>query len=300
MLIEHFFLRPTMECVLQSSTSYNRESTVEDEITELLQLLRDQEEQQIQVKMQERQECRSFTSSQIKRVWDDTKDMEMLQARVEKVATEEIKYEKVKDLIDQKLETILKEFTKEEFQIRVEIVVPKVLYCHYENIEMEKRTNAVGHDDQNLIDLVDLSIWLFILRRKRKQLKKKAEEDKKAFSKPIESRSQTPEELKTAVHVQTKLISDQRNQIENASKETLTRSPRSLNSRASNTKSESIAPSTQQQTDEIAIHIQDHQIHHQKKDEPQCELKTLIRFLFISGTAGFLLTVGFLTYIWLS
>ena len=156
---------------------------------------------------------------------------------------------------------------------------------------------SVAHDDQILFDLVDLSIWLFSLRRKRKQLKKKAEEDTKAFSKPIESRSQTPEEMKTAV--QTKLISDQKSQIENTLRETARRSTRSLNSRAS-TKSESSTPSNQQQADEIAIHIQTHQIHHQKKDEPQCELKTLIRFLFISGTAGFLLTVGFLTYIWLS
>ena len=282
---------------------------VEDEIEELRKELQKYEKQQ----QQERQkECRSFTSSQIKKVWDDSKDMEMLQARVEQVAAEESTHEKVMEQIDQKIETILEKFSLEQFQTRVEIIVPKVLNCHYENIEMEMRVNAYGcgssniyeipsveEEDGILIEFVDLSILLFILRRKRKHLKKEAEESAKAFSKPIESRSQSSEEQETKTAFQDGLKSHQRSQTENDLNEAPRRSTRSLNS-AESTRSDGCTHCNQQQTDDITIHIQNHQAHHQKNDESQCEPKTLIRFLFISGTVGLLLTVGFVTYIWLS
>ena len=48
---------------------------VEDEIEEFRKELQQYEKRQ-QEKRQK--ECRSFTSSQIKKVWDDSKDMEML------------------------------------------------------------------------------------------------------------------------------------------------------------------------------------------------------------------------------
>ena len=143
-------------------------------------------------------ECKSFIFSEINILWDDAKADEMCQTFavlptiLEHVEIDEMETitrlflfpnleldynkveqcaEKVEEKIDEKLDEVLKKVSREEFQKRTGIFVPKVLYCHYENFKTDFGhsilvTPSVANANKIFVQLIDLSILLFILKKK--------------------------------------------------------------------------------------------------------------------------------------
>ena len=143
-------------------------------------------------------ESKTFIFSEIDILWDDAKADEMCQTFavlptiLEHVEIEEMETitrlflfpnleldynkveqcaEKVEAKIDEKLNEILKKVTREEFEKRIGIFVPKVLYCHYENFKTDFGhsilvTPSVANANKIFVQLIDLSILLFILKKK--------------------------------------------------------------------------------------------------------------------------------------
>ena len=151
-----------------------------------------------------KEECKAFTSSQIEKFLKDSQDHEILQKRLEKrLADLDLQiirvnnpkdYQGVKQYRDtieskmsKKLEDILKSMTKQSFERKVGSLLAEVLDCHLKSIAEKREVNCTRFDsatlrisDWSLLEFIELSILLFILKRKLDQLKVKAAEETKA------------------------------------------------------------------------------------------------------------------------
>ena len=151
-----------------------------------------------------KEECKAFTSSQIEKSLKDSQDHEILQKRLEKrLADLDLQiirvnnpkdYQGVKQYRDtieskmsKKLEDILKSMTKQSFERKVGSLLAEVLDCHLKSIAEKREVNCTRFDsatlrisDWSLLEFIELSILLFILKRKLDQLKVKAAEETKA------------------------------------------------------------------------------------------------------------------------
>lgn len=134
---------------------------------------------------------------------------------------------------------------------------------------------------------------------KRKRIRKGEHQESRSTK---SKKSKMPAKATVKKVPQNKLKSDQRSRksddaSSHTSKRTARSSTRPLNSRSTSRTAFS-SHSNQRQTNDTLIDIKNHQ---KKNDQVhQCEPKKLIRILVLSSAAGFLLTVIFLIYIWLS
>lgn len=141
---------------------------------------------------------------------------------------------------------------------------------------------------------------------KQKRIRKAEHQKSKSTKSLVESKKSKMPAKATAKKVpqnpQNKLKSDQRSRksddaSSHTSKRTARSSTRPLNPRSTSRTAFS-SHSNQRETNDTLIDIKNHQ---KKNDQVhQCEPKKLIRILVLSSAAGFLLTVIFLIYIWLS
>ena len=134
---------------------------------------------------------------------------------------------------------------------------------------------------------------------KRKRIRKAEHQESRSTK---SKKSKMPAKATAKKVPQNKLKSDQRSRksddaSSHTSKRTARSSTRPLNSRSTSRTAFS-SHSNQRETNDTLIDIKNHQ---KKNDQVhQCEPKKLIRILVLSSAAGFLLTVIFLIYIWLS
>ena len=173
-------------------------------VDETKQKQKSQTTTQLQVMKLTKEECKAFTSSQIEKSLKDFQDHENLQKRVQKrLADSHLQlirvnnpedYQEVKQYRDtieskmnEKLQDVLKSMTKQSFERKVGSLLAEVLDCHLKSIAEKREVNCTRFDsatlrisDWSLLEFIELSILLFILKRKLDQLKVKAAEETKA------------------------------------------------------------------------------------------------------------------------
>ena len=189
--------------------------------------------------------------------------------------------------------------------VRAELLLLRVLlqllshksefYKHFTTMEMTERTQkSVKRQRRIRQDEVEI---------KRKRVRKVEDQE----SRSTKSKSQIPlAESKRSkakkVPQNARLKSDQKSRKSDEtssqnSKRTTRSSTRPLNSRATSRTTISSYSKPRQKTNDTLIDMKNHQ---KKNEQVQCEPKTLIRVLVVSSAVGFLVTVIFLIYIWLS
>ena len=259
-----------------------------------------------------KEESMSYISSQIQKNWTVFIDVEMLRARVEQAVTEtddEFRWlssllesewgkcleitVKIAILISKiyvKLDDVLKEYSMTQFQAIVETIVPEVLLCHQENFERQQSgialesRSSVAHVNKIFLDIIDMSILLFILERKQEKLKQRLDnEENKVKAEIIELERRSSRENDTDLR-QTLRYSPSRPQrtAENVETTTSTRSTRCH---------------PRQQINDSIVNLEDGR-RHRKSEETNCAMKTWIPILYVSCVLAFSLMMGFLIYIW--
>ena len=259
-----------------------------------------------------KEECMSYISSQIQKNWTVFIDVEMLRARVEQAVTEtddEFRWHssllesewgecleitvKIAILISKiyvKLDDVLKEYSITQFQAIVETIVPEVLLCHQENIErqqsgiaMESRS-SVAHVNKILLDITDMSILLFILKRKQEKLKQRLDKEEsklKAEIIELERRS---------------LENDTDSRQTSRYPPTPSRPQRTAENVVTTMSTRSNRCHHEQQIGDSVINFEDS--HHEESEETNNAMKRLIPTLCFSSVIAFSLMVAFLVYIW--